>query len=440
MADRISWADFPRLRDYDVFDVVESNGTPGQLNISLSTVSTVTWWKSVKLVDRTTNRIVHEAQLQDANHGPTPFTVNDTEAATSKLVIAKAKIFGVHTDMYEIYEVGEKMGRNITLTWLTDGPDNVWSAIGSFISDVVTGATRVVQTVMEVVVAAVGTVLTAIVNALAWVVGLIAAIPIVGRFIALIVHWVQFVIGWIVNAIGEIAFGIAGVVGIRQPEKILRVQVVIQRALPSSTGDPRGDLVATLSQARNQIDFLVRLLQQRANIKVLPGGPFKFTHAFTSSPFNADEFITILDRPSNPSTLDVRCGFDAWTDDLGYAGANFQIMMNNLYWGNAERIAGYAGPLVVFAVRSFSSTSVGCCGSVGCSMGPGVDYVTVQFSSQYSTLAHEVGHACGLLHVDDPQNLMNPIVPSPTLAGDFRAWLTNEQVFLLRASPHTAFA
>jgi hypothetical protein len=48
--------------------------------------------------------------------------VRSAEVDTGKLVLTKAKIFGIHTEMYEIYELREEMGHKIDLTWKTDGP------------------------------------------------------------------------------------------------------------------------------------------------------------------------------------------------------------------------------------------------------------------------------------------------------------------------------
>jgi hypothetical protein len=61
-------------------------------------------------------------------------------------------------------------------------------------------------------------------------------------------------------------------------------------------------------------------------------------------------------------------------------------------------------PITIFIVRDIT-------GKIGCSLGPLTDYVTLSIKgvASESTLAHEIGHCCGLLHRDDtPDNLMYP--------------------------------
>lgn len=61
-------------------------------------------------------------------------------------------------------------------------------------------------------------------------------------------------------------------------------------------------------------------------------------------------------------------------------------------------------PITIFIVRDIS-------GKIGCSLGPLTDYVTLSIKGvgSESTLAHELGHCCGLLHREDEiDNLMYP--------------------------------
>ena len=85
-------------------------------------------------------------------------------------------------------------------------------------------------------------------------------------------------------------------------------------------------------------------------------------------------------------------------------------------------------PITIFIVRDIA-------GKIGCSLGPLTDYVTVSTKgvASESTMAHELGHCCGLLHrKDQPDNLMRPDVPR----GDN---ITGWQKFIVRTSRHCTF-
>jgi hypothetical protein len=429
MAERISWSSFPVLRDFDKFDFDDRVATPDQLTITLATGADITWWKSIKLSNRSTGSRIVERETQDADHGPYSISISAGQIDSAKLVLSKGKFLGAHTEMYEVYELREKLGRHITLTWRTDAADNVWAALGSFFSEVITVVERAVSTAIGAVVTAVETVVGVVGDAVAWVIGLILAIPIVGRAIAFLFGILTTLVGFVANVILEAVYALLGVVGVRQPSKLFRLVVVVQQ-------DELGTPVATIEEVRVQLDFLIKLFQERANIKVIPGGPFKFTSKFGSSPIPAEEFVIFQNRPSTAQTLDVRCDERGFVDDFGSVGASFQIMMNNLFWGNGRRLFGM-GALVAFAVRGYDRPQ-----RVGCSQGPTSNYVTAMFpNSPYSTLAHEVVHSCALRHFNGgTTNLMLALVPSPLPPGDLGLWLVNEQVFMMRASSRCTYA
>jgi hypothetical protein len=438
MADRISWGNFPDLRDFDRFTVRERAGTPGHLEVSLAKDARVTWWKAVKVLERGTGRIVTEQTLEGSDNGPRSLSIAEPEMDRVKLVLAKAKIFGIHTDLYEIYELREKLGRRVELVWLTDGPANVWEAIGSFFSDLVTPIARAVITVVRAIIGVILRVLGVILDALAFLANAVFAIPAVGRFISAVVHYINYAVNFIVNTLLEVVFGFLGAFGVRAPNKYLRLAVVIQR-------DEAGNPVATPDQIAPQIAFLQELYQVRANVLVVPYRPWDtpIAAAFGAEPAPARDFIVEEKETSAAATLDVRCREDGVRDDFGIAGSTFQWKMTRLFWGGTGRALGLGGALVAFAVRGFVVPAGAAPRTVGCSNGPGVDYVTIDFANSLpSTLAHEVGHACALMHSDAPPapfNLMQAGRTNPSPPGDLSTWLTDAQAYLIRSSVRTSF-
>ncbi len=440
MAERISWGSFPELRDFDKFTVVETAGTPGKVTIVLSTALSVTFWKAIKLMGRGNGRIIREVITEGTNHGPTPILEIDvSEFDTSRIVFAKGKIFGIHTDMYELFEIREKEGLTLTFNWIADGPTNFWQAIGSFFSDIFTGIANAFVKVVNTFVTFFETVIGWIADGIAWFVGLLFSIPIIGRFLRWLWNGITFLIGWIVNLVLEFVTGVAWVLGVRRIEKKMPLMIINQI-------DPvTGLAVATPDEIKAQLDFLIRLFQVRADIKVVPMRPWRFTDPFSGSPFSLDDFI-VTQTSVNPATLDVNCGALAAQNDFGLAGSSFEFMMNNLFWGGGRRLSGYGKGVVVFAVRSFVGGGV-----AGCSLGPLTDYVTVDFNipssptsginlSQYSVMAHEVAHSLALMHADNPANLMFTTSPSPVPEGNFNNWLTDGQVFIMRCSNRVSYS
>jgi hypothetical protein len=181
--------------------------------------------------------------------------------------------------------------------------------------------------------------------------------------------------------------------GIMLPKE-MRFQVRILRAedgraVMADENLPAADREADLDQIKKAIAHMREVFDSQVN-----------TDAIAID----DEDIITLDVVAPTAALDVGCGSDAWQDDFGEAGEFFR---RHLAKRGTSWALGYGAPITAFVVRGIS-------GKRGCSLGPVTDYITIDPSGfeddpeggmddvedgkPPSTLAHEMGHACGLWH------------------------------------------
>ena len=196
------------------------------------------------------------------------------------------------------------------------------------------------------------------------------------------------------------------------------------------------------------IAFAAAVFKDQANVKII------------SANDTDDDYIRIAKESSDDDTLVVGCKADGWKEDIGPTGDKFRTLMSEYCGGEWRRIIGYAAPICAFAVKRFAdcdptNPSVGC--TAGCGVGPTTDYVTVNFynkdnnnidpttgkpkvlDSTYSTLGHEMGHACNLWHEEDSSNLMHGSYTLLTTNPNQRRELTRWQKASIRASRHVTF-
>lgn len=187
--------------------------------------------------------------------------------------------------------------------------------------------------------------------------------------------------------------------GSRRPE-LLRLRVLILR-------DEEGKPVATPADVEPALAEAGRVLREQAAIELVPA---------------LEPVVATLDVPAPSTALDSPCARGSWRADFGTGGAFFRRFSAH------RRTTGAGAPVTVFVVRDVL-------GKAGCSLGPLVDYVTVDMTALRGrtrrVLVHERGHACGLPHSRAAENLMLP----KRMGERLLPW----QVAVLRSSRHVSY-
>jgi hypothetical protein len=260
----------------------------------------------------------------------------------------------------------------------------------------------VVVTVGKWVVRVVCTVVNVIADVIGFIWGLILAIPIIGGIIRTIVNWL-IEIFW--RIVGIFDF-ILSLLGLR-----LRKRMYFGIVVPEDDGRP----LMSAAQLQPWIDTAIEVYDRNCNIGL------RFTGICNTS----------VGYPGDRIVLD--CGAGGFFSDWWLLGSWFEFVADICkFESNWRRRAGYGGEIIVFIIHDFSSSSV------GCSMGVTHDYVTVQRAPGpfNDTVAHEIAHACGLLHrnTDSGNNLMDP-GPRATAQPVLTGW----QISVIRGSRHCTY-
>lgn len=277
----------------------------------------------------------------------------------------------------------------------------------------------VVKTIVRVVVTVVCHVVAAAVAIIAAVVQVVLLIPIIGP----IVKWFIGALVWVWSLwVGLIDAG-AGLIGIR-PIKHLRLEVIILM-------HPDRTLTVSPTGVGPLVGRTESIFRARADVKV-------------------HTTIHQVDTPSPSGALTIGTEVDPLFgllgEDLTEAGLYFQSTITDMLWeDNVWFVIRVGAPIVVFVVDEVEGTYA------GCSAGPLVNYICIEgreFSSPSTLLAHEMGHACGLLHdnitdcvAGDVTNLMycKPTVGGVSGAPPRGDNLSPFQRAIVRSSPHVTY-
>lgn len=239
--------------------------------------------------------------------------------------------------------------------------------------------------------------------------------------VTVVCHWYQFLaalVELIVRAVVEIWLRLVGLIdfiaglALILPLKNLRLHVIILRQADGSLTAPEDEVNQAIKRA-------AEILHDRAKVKLIPT-------------------VHVMHDSSPDYALQVKSGVGFFLDLVSDAGAYFRFVMDTQLPGLIPAfVFRIATPIVAFVTRGVGDDI-----AVGCSSGPLGDYVCVEGDSMHYykiTLAHELCHACGLLHdYFDGTNLM---YPNDTLDNGMPAG-TNLSPFqrgIVRGSTHVTY-
>ncbi|WP_027344260.1 hypothetical protein [Hamadaea tsunoensis] len=116
----LSWSNFPTVSSEDSIRVTQiQNVAPGSVQVCLHTAVDVTWWKGIEARGWNNGKL-QGVYTQNANHGTTCMTFLLSDVMYVELM--KAKLFGVHTDMYRLTNatLNQRSGDTVTFDWIRD--------------------------------------------------------------------------------------------------------------------------------------------------------------------------------------------------------------------------------------------------------------------------------------------------------------------------------
>jgi hypothetical protein len=290
--------------------------------------------------------------------------------------------------------------------------------------------TVIVKTVVRVFIKVVCYPVMVVLNLAAALINLILTIPFLGTLLKTYLG----LLAWVWSQFVGLTDAGLGLIGIR-PIKNLRLHIIILMRSDRTLTVPPGAIVKAVERTE-------AIFRDRADVKI------------TTT-------VHQVRTPSVVNALYVDSGAGMFAEDMGDAGMYFQSTIRDLlYEHNLLFTIKIGAPIVAFVVDGVGASDEG-----GCSSGPAADYICIEggllltpsvnspvtgtmtsapgatVNQASAGLAHEIGHACGLLHdnqldeaAGDPTNLMFWIADSTT--GDN---LSPFQRAIIRSSPHVTY-
>jgi len=215
----------------------------------------------------------------------------------------------------------------------------------------------------------------------------------------------------VVKLIGNRALGILGFIGSLlgiRPTKFLRLKVWI---LKNEKGLP----IIAESVAQQWVDEAKRIFKDRASIEI---------HAANQ---RREQIVNVLaEQPPNFALKPDISNSDMLTEEVDWFDERRNYARTSIIGQFLADFLGYGEPIFAFAVEDITSDSqpLGVANTLW-------NFCVVAQDAKLSTLAHELGHMCGLLHRSNVNNLMTP--------GRTDDRLTRWQISVIRNSRFVTF-
>lgn len=262
------------------------------------------------------------------------------------------------------------------------------------------------------------------------------ALPVIGPILRTGFHGFQEVLAFVLS-LPDIVLGGLGIL----PEKKLRVCTLI---LDPSVN--QAEAVWALTAA-------AKIFKEQANIRLI--GPVDEFVAPYYSPFGDEETpsekwvkdLSVTEAPNlGPTQLKQSCGPDGFIRNIGNSAKKFELIrqVECASYASWRQWIGYGAPITAFFITEFIDGKIGCCFPLSAMVF--VEPVARMPAPNFNVLAHELGHACNLPHINEldvqagidiGRGLRRNLMFSSAPAAD--PVLYKWQVLLMRASRHVTY-